>query len=134
MLSAVNGPTVASFQLLELQQLSLDAAVTGTISTDDPPTYVGADYDSDYLFHTKFYAFTTAPGDDLIVELSWIAAGNAALVMYTQGGAIKSTTVGEMQVIQLPPNTTGNLLVGQSWEAGRLTQPVQFTLQMKRRE
>ena len=125
---SANTTVVVDFALEALEKLTIGSSVTGTISGNDPPTYVGMAYDSDYSRHTKYYTYTTPVSDDLIVELSWTPTANAALVMWTQEGDIKSIAAGDRQQIRLPHDTSGNLLVGQPWEAGALSVVVPFTL------
>lgn len=118
--------------LAPLHDLAMDAATNGVLDVNDPPTYVGTPYDSDYLQNTEYFAFATPATDDVIVDLTFTASGNAALEMYALEGTIPSTASGSSISIRLPKGTTGTLLVGQAYSADKLTTPVPFTLNAHR--
>ena len=110
----------------------MDATVPGIVDPRDPSAYVGVDYDSALLWNTEYFSFATPATDDVIVDLAFTASGNAALEMYALDGTIQSTASGSLISIRLPKGATGTLLVGQTYEAEKLTTPVPFTLNVHR--
>jgi hypothetical protein len=126
--SSVDARWTLNVKLPRLFTLPIDDSLTAVLLTTDPGDYVGDPYDSDYSSNTKYIAFTTPAASDVVVELGWEPIGNASLMMWALGGAIVSQPSDGRQVLRLPHGTSGMLLVGQPYAAGRLLQSVAFTL------
>jgi hypothetical protein len=111
--------------------LPVSGSVATSLLPSDPPQWVqedSDDYDGDVSWNTKYFTFTTPVTADLDVVLEWEHAGNAALMLWVMNDTLKSRSSGAGQALRLPRGVSGVLLVGQSYEAGQLTQPIAFTL------
>ena len=102
--------------------------LSASLLPSDPPAYVGEPYESDYAWNARSFYFDAPSDSDLDVVLAWSRVGNAAIRMWAGDGDITSHAEGINQTIRLPRGTRGMLIVGQPYLAGRLTQPVPFTL------
>jgi len=107
--------------------LQLDELTTSELLPTDPPAYVGEPYDSDYFWNTKFFSLVGPLANDVIVEISWdMTEGD--LAMTAREGVISSTRSGAGAIVRLPRGTTGALIVGRPFVAGKLSRPVAFTI------
>lgn len=108
-----------------------DGSITATLYPTDPGSFVGDPYDSDYATNARLIRYQT--GDtETVLELGWAHLGNAALKMWGQGGAVVSQADGDLQIIRLPANSAGVLIVGQPSAACRLSQAVTFTVETRK--
>jgi len=111
--------------------LPVDGSVAALLLLSDPSQWVqedSDDYEGDVSWNTKYFTFTTPATADLDAVLEWEHAGNAALMLWVMNDTLKSRPSGAGQALRLPRGVSGVLLVGQSYEAGELTEPVSFTL------
>jgi hypothetical protein len=126
--SSVGSEWTVNVRLPERLTLPIDGSVDSSLLATDPAAYVGDPYESDYSWNTKYFAYTTPADADVVVELEWEGARNAALVLWAQGGELRSQLSGTRQVLRLPHGSEGLLLVGQPSAAGALLQSVTFRL------
>ena len=121
-----------NLKLPVLGSLPIDSTASGQLLPSDLADYIGEPYDSDYSWNTKYFSFSTPSDADVSVELTWERTGNASLKMWQQNTLVVSESSGDRQVIRLPRNTNGVLLVGQPFEAYQLTSAANFTLEARR--
>jgi hypothetical protein len=126
------GPELSiQVRLGQIFTLPIDGAATSTLGPADPGGWIGDPYDSDYSSNTKYYRVATG-GDDITVELDWDHTQDPDLRMWALDGTIVSHASADRQVLQLPRNSEGMLLVGRPYTAGPLTQRVSFTIETRK--
>lgn len=114
-------------KLTAYARVPLQGSLESLLQPTDPATYVGEPYDSAFLWQSQFFYFEAPADSDLDVALTWSPAGNAKLVM-SASDAGGSWSQDGLQRIVIPKGSTGRLFVGQSYDGGKLTQPVNFRL------
>ena len=108
--------------------LQIDRLTTSELLPTDPPDYVGEPYESDYSWNTKLFSLPSPLVEAVIVEISWDGGEAGAVAMWAGNGTLTSATSATGVVLILPRGTTGALLVGRPYAAGKLTRPLAFTL------
>jgi len=120
-----------NLKLATLSALPIDSSASAQLLPSDVADYVAEPYESDYSWNTKYFSFSTG-AEDLVVELTWEHSGNASLQMWWQNTSFASQAAGDKQVIVLPKNRSGVLLIGQPFQAQQLTSATNFTLETRR--
>jgi hypothetical protein len=125
---------LVTIKLPPLLRLPIEGSTSSELRATDPPDYVGEAYESDYSYNTRYFAFTTPATAEVIVEAGWEQSEDSTLEMWAFGGTLVSERTGAGALIHLPGGSSGVLLVGRPYSAGRLrqSQSVAFTLRTRR--
>lgn len=132
-ITATSSNANVEFKVTRVHPLSIDGSETAFLRPTDPPLTVFG-WTPGSAWHARHYRIASAASSDVSVELSWERVGNADLLIWAHNGDWWSEPVGDRQVLLLRGGVTTNLdlVVVQPSQANPLSQPVRFTLEVKR--